>query len=234
MLRPVWEMLKPNSGCTTSPLSTWGSCWRKNISWMKLTTCPAGWPTGSCPTAAPTLAARAEETIVAARASHFSLAASVSFGLDRFGITGFWWYLPILALAAHVLSSPRFATDWCYSIVHFDIRLPKYGFVKIISMHLSLLFNDISIKQCLFLHLWGRRKLYKSNQKISWKDFYTLPQQNLRLVWHICPQAEFLASRLNFLTIFMSGPLAKFCVKYCFQEPYTLMVTDHYWSFMMN
>ena len=147
------------------------------------TTCPAGWPTGSCPTAAPTLAARAEETIVAARASHFSLAASVSFGLDRFGITGFWWYLPILALAAHVLSSPRFATDWCYSIVHFDIRLPKYGFVKIISMHLSLLFNDISIKQCLFLHLWGRRKLYKSNQKISWKDFNTLSQQNLRLVW---------------------------------------------------
>ena len=153
----------------SEPVRCWGQCWsptqgkqplhfppegcvdEKNISSIKLSTCPAGSPTGSCPTAAPTLAARAEETMVAATASHFSLAASVSFGLDLFGITGFCWYLPILAFSAHVLSSPRFETDWCYTFGHFEIRLPKYGFVKIISMHLSLLFNDISIKQCLFM-----------------------------------------------------------------------------------
>ena len=99
------------------------------------------------------------------------------FGSISLVWVGSFWHHRLLLVFAHLglgcvrplLTEVR--NQLMLYIGHFEISLTKYGFVKIISMYLSPLFNDISIKQCLFLHLWGRRKLYKSNQKISGKIF---------------------------------------------------------------
>ena len=56
----------------------------------------------------------------AATASHFSLAASLSFGFGLFGIAGFCWYFPILALDAPRTSSPCQGSQ-STEILHLDI-----------------------------------------------------------------------------------------------------------------